>query len=104
MNIYLSNYHRVRMQRVDGFSARLPYRYLTDCTVSLHSIRWDAQQDSQWPLKMVEIFPDHMSQNTLQLRDLPTYFHTSYSQKCDASQLEAMCHIPLTVPQPPGYD
>ena len=33
-----SNYHRVRQQRVYGLSTRLSYRYLMDCTVSLHSI------------------------------------------------------------------
>ena len=57
MNIYLSNYHRVRQQRVYGLSTRLPYRYLMDCTVSLHSIRWNAQQDSQWPLKWWKFSP-----------------------------------------------
>ena len=34
----LSNYHRVRLQRVYGLSTRLPFRYLMDCIVSLHSI------------------------------------------------------------------
>ena len=34
----LSNYHRVRQQRVYGLSTRLPYLYPMNCIVSLHSI------------------------------------------------------------------
>ena len=78
-----------------------------DCTVSLHSIAQMgcATGQSKTFKKMVEIFPYHMSQNALQLRDLPTYFHTSYSQKlvpaswkqCVISHRQSHSHQAMTV-------
>ena len=99
----LSNYHRVRQQRVYGLSTRLPYRYLMDCTVSLHSIaQMGCATGQSVAFKKWWKFPQSYMPECIATEGSPNLFLHQLFTKCNASQLEAMCHIPQTVPQPPG--
>ena len=102
----LSNHHRVRQQK--EFMASQPgclfdiwWTVQCPCTV-LH--RWDAQQDSQRPLKNGGNFPLSYEPECIATEGSPNLFSHQLFTKCNARQLEAMCHIPQTVTQPPGYD
>ena len=100
-----SNYHRVRQQRVYGLSTRLPYRYLMDYTVSLHSIaQMGCATGQSMAFKNGGNFPQSYVPECIATVGSPNVFSHQLFTKCNASQLEAMCHIPQTVPQPPGYD
>ena len=101
----LRNYHRDRQQGVYGLSTRLPYRYLMDCTVSLHSIaQMGCATGQSVAFKNGGHFPQSYVPECIATEGSPNLFSHQLFTKCNARQLEAMCHIPQTVPQPPGYD
>ena len=101
----LGNFHRVRQQSVYGLSTRLPYRCLMDYTVSLHSIaQMGCTAGQSVALKNGENFPQSYVPECIATEGSPNLFSHQLFTKCNASQLEAMYHIPQTVPQPPGHD
>ena len=52
----------------------------------------------------MEILTSHGSPEDIATETFPNYIWINQSQKGDASQLENMCHIPLTAQQPPRKD
>ena len=50
----------------------------------------------------MEITTGHVSPQSIATDAIPTNIKINHSQKCDAIQLEAMSHTPLTVLLPPG--
>ena len=72
--------------------------------IAQHPAVRSVQGDVSGLWKSMEFPTNHVSPQSIATEAISTYIETTQSQKGDASQLEAMSHIPLTVLMSPGLD